>query len=268
MSRRHLLIVLAACLAVVLVASSNLPGRQDGPARQQLPVEDVQALRDQVGQDVTVVGQIERTGESRTGHQFLNFANSELTAVCFPQHLVNFPEGKPSELYRNKEVELTGKLERYQGKLQIRLRDPSQIHVVVHQHPEASTKFALKEIGRDTWLSPGGLRYRGRDSEGLTRVEHIRRHTRDIPERDGPHGVFDGGPDLAFAVIDEAWRLAQERKLRPQKEGDRSSYTVDLRRRIGFLGGRAGAAQDHPPLRRVFLVFTTGTQDIITAFPK
>ena len=68
--------------------------------------------------------------------------------------------------------------------------------------------------------------------------------------------------------IDEAWRLAHTRRLRPVAEGERSSYTVDRGRRIGFLGGRTGAAQKHPPLSRVFIVFETGTTNLITAFPK
>ena len=94
---------------------------------------------------------------------------------------------------------------------------------------------------------------------------------------DQPHGkaVWPGvdrdevTADLeAFAVIDEAWRLAKQRKLRPTREGSRSSYTVRLGRRVGYLGGRTGAARGNPPLDRVFIVFETGTQNIITAFPK
>ena len=118
------------------------------------------------------------------------------------------------------------------------------------------------------WLSPAGLRYQGRDPAGLSRIEHIGRHMADIPTRDGPHGVFDGGRERAFAVIDEAWKLAHARRLRPVAEGERSSYTVDMGRRVGFLGGRTGAARKHPPLSRVFIVFETGTTNIITAFPK
>ncbi len=122
--------------------------------------------------------------------------------------------------------------------------------------------------GPEAWTSPAGLRYEGHDPEGLTRVEHVERHTRDIPDRDGPHGVFDGGTDVAFAVIDEAWELAEKTKVRPKIEGDRSSYLVNMNRRVGYLGGKTGQQRGHPPLDRVFIVFETDTKNIVTAFPK
>lgn len=258
----------AACLVALLILSACRDALDRDDKSPPIPAQNVAALRENMGKEVTVVGHVQRTGESRSGHQFLNFADSELTAVCYREQVTNFREGKPADVYRQKDVELTGKLELYDGKVQIRLSDPSQIRIVPAAEPESVQGIQLKETGKDTWLSPAGLRYRGRDPEGLTRVEHIGRHSQDIPQRDGPHGVFDGGPDVAFAVIDQAWQLARKRKLRPQREGDRSSYTVDMGRRIGFLGGRTGATKQNPPLNRLFIVFTTGTQDIITAFPK
>ncbi len=256
------------CLAGLL--SFSIWGAALGKEAQppSISASNLASLRENVGKQVTVVGLVERTGQSRSGHQFLNFANSELTVVCYPEHVANFRDGKPAEVYRHQDVEIVGKVELYQGKVQLRLRSPDQIRIASPAQSVPAKGIQLKEIGKETWLSPVGLRYRGRDPEGLTRVEHIGRHTRDIPDRDGPHGVFDGGADVAFAVIDEAWQLAQKGKLRPQREGGRRSYTVDMQRRVGFLGGRTGGAQKHPPLSHVFIVFTTGTQDIITAFPK
>ena len=110
--------------------------------------------------------------------------------------------------------------------------------------------------------------YEEYDPAGLTRVRHIERHARDIPDRDGPHGVFDGGPSVAFAVIDEAWKIAEKKRLRAKSEGDRSLYNVSMGRRVGYLGGRVGARKRHPPLRTVQIVFETGTKNIVTAFPK
>ena len=126
----------------------------------------------------------------------------------------------------------------------------------------------LKKIGTNTWLSPAGLKYQGRDPEGLTRVEHVLRHARDIPGRDGPHGVFDGGEDRVFAVIDEGWRLAQEKRIRPDVERDRSVYLIPMGRRIGYLGGQTGASRGKPPLSRLFLVIETRTKSVVTAFPR
>ena len=213
------------------------------PPAKVIPANHVVKLREQVGKNVTVQGLIESTGESKSGIQFLNFQSSELTAVCYRDNVARFTDGKPSVLYRNKVVELTGKVTLYRNKLQIELAKPSQIRIVTRA-AAAPQGVELKKIGEDTWISPAGLRYRGRDPAGLTRVEHIKRHTRDEPNRAGPHGVFDGGSKVAFAVIDEAWNLATDKKLQPEREGDRSSYTVSMGRRIGYLGGQVGQKSD------------------------
>jgi hypothetical protein len=267
--------ILVAVLAVGLGSLADAwVAAADGSG---IAAENVTSLRKQVGRQVTVVGRIARTGRSDSGMQFLNFADSELTVVCRREDVSRFRQGEPAELYRGKPVEVTGTVELYRGKLQIRLREPSQIRIhstsgdkkppltTVQPHPREST---LRQIGKDTWLSPAGLRYQGRDPAGLSRLEHICRHVQDEPSRDGPHGVFEGGRDVAFAVIDEAWQLAQTRRLRPVAEGERSSYTVNMGRRIGYLGGRTGAAQGHPALSRVLIVYETGTKNIVTAFPK
>jgi hypothetical protein len=251
-------------------------------ASLSIRASNVAALRKQVGHEVRVNGRVARTGQSSSGMQFLNFADSELTVVCRPEDVAKFPAGGPAEQYRGQDIEITGSIELYRGKVQMRLREPAQIKIrVQRQTPEAkrgsredrqqnAARFALRQVDTDVWVSPAGLRYQGHDPAGLTRVEHIRRHLADIPTRDGPHGVFDDGGDgdAAFALIDEAWKLAHERRLRPATDGARSSYTVDMGRRVGFLGGRAGAAQNYPALSRVLIVFETDTTNIVTAFPK
>ncbi len=254
-------------LGAALLGTASRAQTDDQPA-SPIPANMVIKLRANLNKQVTVRGRVASTGQSRSGHQFLNFASSELTAVCYPEHVANFHDGKPAKIYRGKNVELTGKLELYKNKLQIRLRDPAQIRIVTAPTASAAKGVKLKKIGKETWLSPAGLSYRGRDPAGLTRVEHIARHLKDQPTREGPHGVFDGGSEVAFAVIDEAWRIAQQRRLRPKKEGDRSSYTVSMGRRIGYLGGRKGTARRHPPLTHLLIVFRTGTKEIVTAFPK
>ena len=250
-----------------------------------LAVENVAALRQQVGESVTVVGRIARTGRSSSGMQFLNFADSELTIVCGKDDAAKFQPKEPADLFRGQVVTVQGKLELYKGKVQIRLRTPDQIEIQAktgsesgdepakNESPDSGARvpkdeFALREVGKDSWISPAGLRYQGRDPEGRTRVEHIARHLEDQPSRDGPHGVFEGQQNEVFALIDEAWKLAQSRRIRPVVEGERSTYTVSLGRRIGYLGGRSGATQGHPPLSRILIVFETGTKNIITAFPK
>jgi hypothetical protein len=233
-----------------------------------IPANLTVRLRERVGQRIQVIGFIERTSRSRAGHHFLNFGSSELTLVCFAEHVAKFKDAPPAEAFKNQDVTVTGTIELYRGKLQIRLEDPSQIQIATRAPGPARREVVLRQVARDVWVSPAGLRYAGRDPAGLTRVEHIERHLKDQPDRSGPHGVFDGGPGVAFAVIDEAWQLAESRKLTPEREGERSSHLVSLGRRIGYLGGMQGKQRDNPPLQRVFIVFETGTKNIVTAFPR
>lgn len=274
MNRRFFLwrmMVLLACL-VGGGLGGTLAASEETPRR--VSVRDILTLRDLVGLQVTVHGRVTSTGVSqRSGHHFLNFDNREFSVICHASDLSNFTSGKPAELYKGREIEITGLVERYQDKLQIRLREPAQIKfaepTATRSAPSASpAKVELKKIGATTWLSPAGLRYQGRDPDGLTRVEHVLRHARDLPDRDGSHGVFDGGPEAVWGVIDEAWRNVEKKKIRPTIENERSLYTVPMGRRVGYLGGRAGASRGHPPLTNVFLVVETGTRNVITAFPR
>ncbi|MCA9248941.1 MAG: OB-fold nucleic acid binding domain-containing protein [Planctomycetales bacterium] len=231
---------------------------------------DLRTLNAKIGQEVVVHGDVARAAKSGSGLHFLNFENSSLSVVCFAEHAKKFPNRSPSETYRDRAIEVRGTLERYKGKLQIKLIDPKQIRILEEGSSPADPPegVELKPIGRDAWLSPAGLRYEGRDPAGLTRVEHIERHTRDQPDREGPHGVFDGGSAVAFAVIDEAWTKAKKTQLTPRVEGDRSTYLVSLGRRVGYLGGSLGRERGHPALSRVLIVFETGTPKIITAYPR
>ncbi len=237
-------------------------------SRREEPIKarNIVTLRQKVGEEVSVAGRVARTGKSRSGNQFLNFANTEFTVVCLSQDVKKFGSQGPADTYEGKDVVVTGKLELYRGKVQIQLREPSQIKTA--EIKDQPTGIKLKKVGENHWESPAGLVYRGKDPAGLTRVEHVARHARDIPDRDGPHGVFDGGEEVAFAVIDEAWKIVKQKKLRGNREGDRSAYTVRMDRRVGYLGGKLGAARGHPPLDRVFIVVEAGTSNVITAFPR
>ena len=243
--------------------------REGDSAPKRVKATSTLELRDLVGQEVTAYGSVESTGKSSSGHQFLNFSGKQLSVFCGKDDVAKFKDGKPADLYANKEVEVPGTLSLFNGKLQLKLTTPENIRILEETTGRSPPKTVeLKQVGREAWMSPAGLRYQGHDPEGLNRVEHVERHTRDIPDRDGPHGVFDGGREVAFAVIDEAWDLAEKKKLRADVEGDRSSYLVRMNRRVGYLGGKTGKERGNPPLDRVFIVFETDTKNIVTAFPK
>lgn len=124
----------------------------------------------------------------------------------------------------------------------------------------------LEPIGRDTYRSPAGLVY-GRGSVHGTRLRHLLSHTADEPDRPGQHGVFDETSlDPLIVLVDEAYLQAlRGEHTRKQVEDDRTVYTVDMRRRIGYIGGESGGRRDHPAARHVRLVLDG--ERLITAFP-
>ncbi len=261
------------------VHSAEQPAQDEQETRSvdddapRLSASAVQDLKTRVGETIVVTGDIERVGKSSGGHCFLNFVgNGELTVFIASDDVANF-EPAPETAYDGKTIAVRGTLERYQGKLQIRVRAPEAITLVEKARgpPDADQPLepvTLKAAGRDAWISPACLTYTGRDPQGLTRRDHVLRHAEDLPARDGPHGVFDGGEDLTFAWIDAAWNKIRRDVLPAVVEGDRATYTVSMGRRVGYLGGRTGAERGNPPLTRIFLVLRKGTTEVITAFPK
>ncbi|QDV43163.1 hypothetical protein Enr13x_30170 [Stieleria neptunia] len=123
----------------------------------------------------------------------------------------------------------------------------------------------LREIRPNVFRSPEGLQYVPGSAEGH-RLEHLRRHTQDMPSRPGKHGVFDGGMEGALVTIDDAYERAQaNQRSTKQTDRDRTIYTVDMERRVGYVGGREGKRQNHPIARRVKLVLEDTI--VITAYP-
>ncbi len=132
---------------------------------------------------------------------------------------------------------------------------------------ESQLRFGLlHETSPNRFLSPAGLLYTPGSEEGH-RLNHLERHVSDQPDRPGAHGVFDGEMAAALRAIDEAYEMAKAKKSSVQTEenGTRTVYTVNMGRRIGFIGGREGKQRNHPMSRRLRLV-VEGNR-VITAFP-
>ncbi|NND96710.1 MAG: hypothetical protein HKN47_05205 [Pirellulaceae bacterium] len=124
----------------------------------------------------------------------------------------------------------------------------------------------LRETSPKRYLSPAGLMYTPGSAEGH-RLEHLRRHTKDDPNRPGSHGVFDGGMEGTLKTIDLAYERAKKnQKTTKRVDDDRTIYTVDMGGRVGYVGGRTGQQRRNPMARRVQLVLE-GTR-VITAYPK
>ena len=263
------------CLLLLVLGACGPAGRSEEALKPPIPVANKNDLNQAVGQDVSVLGKVSHAGKSSSGHSFLNFAaNPNLVVFVDAKVVAKFDKDNPVLAYMGKTVVVRGRLEKYRGKLQIRLASPADIEISetnakpAGEKAERPTAVELKSIGRDAWISPAGLRYVGRDPQGLSRKDHVLRHAKDQPGRDGPHGVFDGGEDLAFAWIDEAWQKAKKEKIRPDRETGRDAYTISMGRRVGYLGGKTGAERRNPPLTKIFIVVREGTDEVITAFPR
>jgi|GEM_PF-894308 len=285
----------------LLVGSASIAKEAAPPV---IPANNAAKLKASVGKAVAVAGKVSSTSVSKSGHHFINFVSSDLTVICFKENVGKFPKGGPAKSLKGQEVTVVGKLELYRKKPQIKLISPDQVRkaakpgspqsgssktpsladirvdktsgsnnppslsdVKVGGSKSTGTKFELKQIGKTSWVSPAGLKYKGKDPQGHTRVEHVLRHAADQPRRKGSHGVFDGGNDKALATVDEAWQLVKKKKLQPKNEGRSSVYNVSMGRRIGYLGGQSGAKQRKPALKRVRIVVRKDTSEVITAFP-
>lgn len=144
-----------------------------------------------------------------------------------------------------------------------------QAETSTRREPASSTaesEDVLTPLGRDAYRSPAGLRYT-RGSVHGHRIDHLLAHTRDDPDRDGPHGVFDAtDKNEVVLLVDEAYEQAKTgHRTKTREQGERTVYEVDLGRRVGYVGGRKGARDGLPSARRVRLV-VEGDR-LITAFP-
>jgi hypothetical protein len=117
-----------------------------------------------------------------------------------------------------------------------------------------------------TYISPAGLRYT-RGSQHGHRLKHLIAHAEDQPDRPGQHGVFQSS-NLAevVALVDEAYRLALAGKnTHIEEEGNRTIYTINLGRQIGYIGGESGNRSGKPAARHLKMVLEG--KNFVTAFP-
>jgi hypothetical protein len=125
----------------------------------------------------------------------------------------------------------------------------------------------LKEIDDNVFESTAGLLYVPGGAEGH-RLKHVMQHAKDNPSKP-VHGVFDGDRDEILAVIDEAFMKTKKggSEVRSEKQNGRRVYTVNLRRRIGQVGGSEGERQGHPDCRFVRIVLEN-ENEVISAYPS
>lgn len=123
----------------------------------------------------------------------------------------------------------------------------------------------LKDVGRGSYESTAGLLYTRGSAEGH-RLKHIERHLTDQPNRP-VHGVFDGDRAAMLAIVDEAYLKAKSggRGVKKETQDRRTVYTVDLGRKIGFVGGQVGSRKNKPKATKLKLILEGNK--VITAYP-
>lgn len=142
---------------------------------------------------------------------------------------------------------------------------PSQVETPLVR-PQNRSQETLRETRPGVLESKAGLIYRQGGAQGHW-LDHVMEHATDDLSKP-THGVFLGSREEILALIDEAWETAQKRgppDVKIEREGERTVYTVNLKRKIGSLGGQSGKRKNHPALKSLRLVLEE--RDVITAFP-
>jgi hypothetical protein len=118
----------------------------------------------------------------------------------------------------------------------------------------------------DFHRAAAGLVYLPGSADGH-RLRHVMEHAKDNTSKE-IHGVYDGERDEILAVIDEAFTKAKKggTDVRSEKQNGRRIYTVNLKRRIGQMGGQQGERQGNPECRYLRMVIENDVE-VVTAYP-
>lgn len=132
--------------------------------------------------------------------------------------------------------------------------------------PPAAKPGDLVEISPDVFKSTNGLIYGPGSKEGH-RLKHVMQHASDNPNKP-IHGVFDGDQEEILKLIDLAYAKVKQnsRDVSNSPSGNRNAYTVDMKKRVGFVGGKTGKKRNHPPCYKISLVLEGDR--VVTAYPR
>lgn len=129
------LISLIGCFAIAFcfsLGAGSLEAQDEAEQKtyERVDSKDEKALRENLGKKVTVFGLIKRVKKWDGGANFLNFDGDKFMLICFESEYPNFPDGQPADVLKDKNVEVTGYVNEYKGKLQIKLTHPAQVKIV------------------------------------------------------------------------------------------------------------------------------------------
>lgn len=151
-------------LSVCLVSLLQLKGEEEKPApapptpapavvAKVIDSANVEELKASVNQTVTVKGKVAKVkdwdgkGDAAKGINFIDLEGKQFTLLVFAADYGKFPS-RPAELYKDKTLEVTGKLELHKEKWQIKATSPDQVKIVetpAPATPEAPAPAEPKE---------------------------------------------------------------------------------------------------------------------------
>jgi len=149
-------------------------------------------------------------------------------------------------------------------------------HMLTDPPPGVPSIGTLTRVADNVYESRlTNLRYGAHDNPDVGNyVRHVMEHASDAPKGKARHGVFDEGRRGVLKVIDEAWlsKNADYSKVVAHTSYDvggvpYENYTIDLGRRIGWLGGNMGNSTGNPACNKLFLIVKNGNE-VVTAYPK
>jgi DNA/RNA endonuclease YhcR with UshA esterase domain len=129
--------IVAAVVFAAFTYSQAREAAEDAPA-VAISATDQEALTANVGNQAVVEGVVVSAAKGpNDGARFLNFSEDKtgFSALIVP---AVFPDLKPLEEYEGKTVKVTGKLDTYKDKTQIRVSRITQIEVVEAPEPAAA----------------------------------------------------------------------------------------------------------------------------------
>ena len=127
--------ILLVHLVLLLAAVADEAATKSEP----ISVIEPAKIEAQLGKTATVRGKVTRTGQSKGGLQFINFANAQFVVVCFPDAAAKFTKGQPVDLFKEKTIEVTGEIVKYRDKFQNKLESPDQVKVIKAEPVAATT---------------------------------------------------------------------------------------------------------------------------------
>lgn len=107
------------------------------PAAEAIETISWEAAANHIDEEVLAIGRIVKTGQSKTGHVFLNFDKRDqntLTLFIHRDSVANFSE-PPQKTYRDKLVRVHGFVYDYDGKPNLSVKSPTDITILPNDTP-------------------------------------------------------------------------------------------------------------------------------------